>query len=157
MLNLYHRDVAEKLGKPIIMDADRAYTACLDAKDSFSDKISMKIMHDIDGVDRRSGRLIVTKFGETTYEKLSTGCKAAIMAVNYPGIIMSNIEMGDNVIKELFLLSDSCDMSIVMDNLIFMLSVCNTRVTLDGVEMSSREAMRKLNDEFYELDKKYNS
>lgn len=57
------------------------------------------LMLKIDGVDLIKGKYIRTKFGETSLNNLSTGCKAAIIMKDDPGSVINLSEMGSNVIR----------------------------------------------------------
>lgn len=108
----------------------------------FNDEISNIIIKQIDKVIERHGRGIVTLFGETTIQEVSTGCKAALMAATHSNYCISNIEIGQNVIPVLLSLSDSIDSHILALNNIEALS--DKIVALDGEQMQLSEAITKI-------------
>lgn len=72
-----------------------------------SDSGLKNLMFKIDGVDLIKGKYIRTKFGETSLNNLSTGCKAAIIMKDDPGSVINLSEMGSNVIR--LLAEEPCD------------------------------------------------
>lgn len=57
---------------------------------------------DIDGSDYITSDKIITRFGETQIEHISTGCKTMLNILHYPNTVFNVVECGDNVIDKLF-------------------------------------------------------
>lgn len=93
-----------KIGNPdIFFDLKLDYYADKCNSDSDLKNLMLKI----DGVDLIKGKYIRTKFGETSLNNLSTGCKAAIIMKDDPGSVINLSEMGSNVIR--LLAEEPCD------------------------------------------------
>lgn len=93
-----------KIGNPdIFFDLKLDYYA----EKCNSDSDLKNLMLKIDGVDLIKGKYIRTKFGETSLNNLSTGCKAAIIMKDDPGSVINLSEMGSNVIR--LLAEEPCD------------------------------------------------
>lgn len=85
-----------KIGNPdIFFDLKLDYYADKCNSDSDLKNLMLKI----DGVDLIKGKYIRTKFGETSLNNLSTGCKAAIIMKDDPESVINLSEMGSNVIR----------------------------------------------------------
>ena len=85
-----------KIGNPdIFFDLKLDYYA----EKCNSDSDLKNLMLKIDGVDLIKGKHIRTKFGETSLNNLSTGCKAAIIMKDDPELVINLSEMGSNVIR----------------------------------------------------------
>lgn len=85
-----------KIGNPdIFFDLKLDYYA----EKCNSDSDLKNLMLKIDGVDLIKGKYIRTKFGETSLNNLSTGCKAAIIMKDDPESVINLSEMGSNVIR----------------------------------------------------------
>ena len=85
-----------KIGNPdIFFDLKLDYYA----EKCNSDSDLKNLMLKIDGVDLIKGKYIRTKFGETSLNNLSTGCKAAIIMKDDPKSVINLSEMGSNVIR----------------------------------------------------------
>lgn len=85
-----------KIGNPdIFFDLKLDYYA----EKCNSDSDLKNLMLKIDGVDLIKGKYIRTKFGETSLNNLSTGCKAAIIMKDDPGSVINLSEIGSNVIR----------------------------------------------------------
>jgi hypothetical protein len=80
-------------------------------------------------------------------DNLSTGCKACLLAANYPEYAVSTIEMGVNAIQELFQLSKEVDMNILLYGSIFYIWTPHVPVTYDGVEMDGRDLIDRFAEE----------
>lgn len=93
-----------KIGNPdIFFDLKLDYYA----EKCNSDSDLKNLMLKIDGVDLIKGKYIRTKFGETSLNNLSTGCKAAIIMKDDPSSVINLSEMGSNVIR--LLAEEPCD------------------------------------------------
>lgn len=93
-----------KIGNPdIFFDLKLDYYA----EKCNSDSDLKNLMLKIGGVDLIKGKYIRTKFGETSLNNLSTGCKAAIIMKDDPSSVINLSEMGSNVIR--LLAEEPCD------------------------------------------------
>lgn len=115
---------ATKIGNPdIYFDLKIDYYA----ERCNSDSKLKNLMLKIDGVDIIKGKYIRTKFGETSLNNLSTGCKVAIIMTDNPKETANLSEMGANVIR---LLAEESEI---------IYNVCSDYVPL-GLGKSSEEA-----------------
>ncbi len=91
-------------------------------------------------MESRVGRVIINKFGETSINDISTGCKVILLALTHSDYCISNLEMGQNVIEfALDNIQDSIDIHILCKNDIDMPSG-NRIVTVDGEQLSIDKA-----------------
>jgi hypothetical protein len=89
------------------------YTCC----EKITDK-DKEYMKKIDNSTYINADRIITDFGETNIEHISTGCKTIINIVHHPEIIFSLAEVGGNVINEVFKLAESdCKYTVYMNRM----------------------------------------
>ena len=116
---------------------------------TFHNELSDWLMQEIDGVTERIGSAITNKFGTTSMDNLSTGCKAALLMTNNLGLCVSNIEMGGNAINAVFNLGNKADIHMIVYHNIDVFNYdFDQIVTLDGVEMSMENALDELDKIF---------
>lgn len=97
-----------------IKDVESRFRMLLNLGEKFELDIYTLIMKSIDLVNERKGNIIRNRFGETTLENLSTGCKAVILAVFYnkENIYVSIEECGENALDVLFKISERLDLRV---------------------------------------------
>lgn len=97
-----------------IADVESRFRVLLKTGEKFESDIYTSIIKVIDLVEEREGNIIRNQFGETTLEKLSTGCKAVMLAVYYnkKNVYVSIEECGENALKVLFKLSEKLDICV---------------------------------------------
>ena len=107
-----------KTGKDIneirkINDIESRFRVLLSNGEAFDKDVYNKIMAQIDGVTERRDTVIKTRFGITTLDNLSTGCKTVMLAIYYVGtdIFVRIDECGENALKVLYLLSDKLNIN----------------------------------------------
>ena len=87
-----------KIGNPdVYFDLKLDYYA----KKCNSDSELKTLMLKIDGVDLIQEKYIRTKFGGTSLDNLSNGCKVAIIMKDDPELVINLSEIGSNVIRVL--------------------------------------------------------
>lgn len=134
----------------IIYDAEEWFTYHLENSGgkAFDNPISNRILHRIEGATKRKDNIIITKYGKTHIKDISTGCKAVLLAVNFPNYCISNIEMGDNAMIALFREFKS-DANILVYNCIEIDDPSKTlHVTLDGKVTSLFDAVIQILKKF---------
>ena len=104
MINIFSDCTLVPSELDIIYDAEEWFKYHLEASggEAFNNDISNRILHRIEGATKRKGNEIITKYGKTHIKDISTGCKAVLLALNFPNYCVSNIEMGDNAMIALF-------------------------------------------------------
>ena len=111
MLNIY--TLNNNMSKfKLIPDVELGFLDVKLSGELFSDNVYNYIMKSIDGISNRKGDYIETVFGSTSMDKLSTGCKAVLLAYYYRNnkdILVNIVECGDNAIEILFKLSKKYD------------------------------------------------
>lgn len=103
------------------------------------DPIVNKILQEIDGAHIISDDIVETKFGRTLVMNLSTGCKALLVAVKNPGLIVNFIEAGNNVNKLALELSDKLDIKIYTKNALIFSKHLDRIVNFDGKEITAKQ------------------
>lgn len=80
----------------------------------FDDKNCRYVLEKIDGVTFKKGTFIVTPFGETHLENISTGCKAILLCIFYKNTnkIVNVTECGENATDLLFDLGDKTEVNV---------------------------------------------
>ena len=108
-----------KTGKDIdsikkINDIESRFRTLVNNGEYFSDNVYTEIMVQIDGVISRDDKVIETRFGKTTLESLSTGCKSILLALFYEktGIYVRIDECGENALKVLYSLAKGKDINV---------------------------------------------
>lgn len=90
------------------------------------------IIRSIDKVEYFKGDYIETPFGGTSCDKLSSGCKALLLAVTLPNIWINFLEAGDNVLKLALDISNTIDIHIVYDQKIVSAKHRDMDIKLNG-------------------------
>jgi hypothetical protein len=100
-----------------------------------------RYIKDIDGSDFITADKIVTKFGETVLENISTGCKTMLNIVHHPEIIFSIVECGANVIDNIFELAKAEQSYTIYANRMILPSYffLETPVMINGEKMNNTE------------------
>lgn len=117
----------------------------------FDNEISLKLLTIIDGITNRNGNAVTNKFGTTTIKDISTGCKGALLLVNFPSICIINTELGDNALTALLELGQNFEIHIYVEEelkQIVLKAGRNIRVTVDGKECSLLDAYKTIYDIF---------
>lgn len=104
-----------------------------------TDEAINKILKTIDSAHLINGNVVETKFGVTTLSNLSTGCKALIIALLNPSLIVNFTEVGDNVVELAVELSKNRDLHVYTRNSVVFGKNLDTVVNLDGKEMTAKE------------------
>jgi hypothetical protein len=140
MLHLYSSRDKVPDNVHIVNDVEKAFFPYVRSESPLKGEVYDKIMRDIDKVSNRNNKIITNMIGE-----LSTGCKACLIAIDNPEYAVSNVEMGGNVIGELFKLSPEYDSSVVLDFPIAgVIPEDNIKACLDGECMLSQDLMEEL-------------
>lgn len=112
----------------------------------FDDDISNEILRNVEGVDYRSGNIVRNSISETHIQNISTGCKAVLIAVSHPDTCITNLEMGDNAVIELYRHKDR-EIHIMCYNLLPYSSDCSGQVMLNNQKCDFEEAIEEINDD----------
>lgn len=107
------------------------------------------VLSTIDKVTYRDGSSLKSELGDFTLKDISTGAKGALLALTNPNYCVSNMEMGDNVIRLLVSQSDATDTHIFAYNSIEV-QTDNIIVTVNNRKMTLLDATCDIMDE---LDK----
>ncbi len=110
----------------------------------FDTDICNYIIKNIDGLEWRQGVAICTNCGRTVIDKLSTGCKGALLAVTHPDLVINSIEFGDNVFEALINVCSKYDIQLYMQYVILARHDNNLEVMLNGRKMNINDALDKL-------------
>lgn len=117
----------------------------------FDNEISLKLLTIIDGITNRNGNAVTNKFGTTTIKDISTGCKGALLLVNFPSICIINTELGDNALTALLELGQEFEIHIYVEEELkqrVLKAGRSIRVTVDGKECSLLDAYKTIYDIF---------
>lgn len=107
---------------PVIIDAEAFFLGKRRSL-SLDDDLSLRVMKEIDGVSFKKGDYIETRYGGTDISKLSTGCKVALLCLNFKDSnCISFIEAGENVFWSLYKISEeyNLDFNIHLNRVIGM-------------------------------------
>lgn len=139
MINIHTIDRVNT--KQYIKNVEAHFQYLLNRGHQFDDVIYNRILNRIDGVYKREGdhkSVIYTPFGDTHISKISTGCKAAMLAYFYNGTnkCVCIDECGENAIYELIDISSKYNINICI-NRSLMLTEQSFRCTFNGEEVSN--------------------
>jgi hypothetical protein len=133
MVHLYTSKTSIPSNLKYVYDAEGQFLLCsLRMTNIFNNEVSNKFIEDIEGITSRIGDAVTNKFGTYSIKNVSTGCKAGLLAINYPDYAVSNIEMGDNVLEALFDAAKDIDINIVLDNHMPVAVDDDVEATFDG-------------------------
>ena len=105
-----------------------------------------KVMRAIDKAEFKSKNAIITPFGNTSIERLSTGCKTLMNILHHREIIFTLIECGQNVID--YLLSGAIDNVTVHYYGYLYANELEVPIEIDGNEISNIKELRRWCSEY---------
>ena len=130
MLYVYIENRPEKM----ITDVDGVFK--IFANRDMKDPVALKLMEAIDGAVYASGDCIRTPFGTTSLNNLSSGCKAALLAI-WSGVAVNLTLAGDNDYEALLKYAKDRDMHVWTHNRLMVDS--GEIVCVDGKKMTTRD------------------
>ena len=134
MLNI--RTTSDNLNpSEVITDVESAFLLC--QTDIQQMPIFVDVIKHIDKADYLGGDVIKNRFGTTSISKLSTGCKALLLALYLPDKWIDFLEVGPNVINYATHLSSTQDIKVIIEGLV--LSTSDNSVIYNGKEISAKD------------------
>ena len=130
MLHVY----VKQIPKNMICDVDGAFM--LFKKRNMKDPVALKLVKAIDGAIYHSDNNVETPFGLANINQLSSGCKAALLAI-WTDAVVNFTEAGDNVYKALLKYAKDRDMYVWTNNDVVINS--DELVCVDGKKMTARD------------------
>ena len=107
-----------------------------------SNSLVDRVLKEIDGASIISGTSVETKFGITDMTNLSSGCKALLVAMHEPDMIVNFIMAGRNAVRLALGISQFIDMRIYTPNSVSLYREdLQIDVNLDGEIVKAEEWM----------------
>ena len=98
----------------LITHIDKEFDWYYKTKGLTDSSIVKKALSNIDGATLLSKNSVETGFGKTVVTDLSTGCKALILAINFPNKVIDFSDVGSNVLDEAIEIGGQHDMQIYL-------------------------------------------
>lgn len=133
MLYIY----TDKMPKDTIFDVDVAFQ--IYERRDMKHPVAVNLMKAIDGAKYVSDDCIKTPFGVATVQKLSSGCKAALLAL-WTKEVVNFTEAGDNVYRAVLKYAKDVDIKVFTNNMVSLSS--DDIVCVNGKKMTARKFSR---------------
>lgn len=128
-----------KAPKGMITDVEGVFKIFEDR--DMKDPVALKLIKEIDSAKYYSDSNVKTPFGLANIYQLSSGCKAALLAI-WSGVVVNFTEAGDNVYEALLKYAKDRDVKIWTNNRLMLNS--KEIVCMDGKMMTANDCANKL-------------